>query len=639
LIKFSSVNAFRIQTEYGRSFHDWRSVVPTVQTKNLDPSLLTGSKNWKFPESIRKLPFKFSLEQSKKALLAYRLFQADLPFISGDPYEFHGILLKLVVEYYSAFCISQSCKDFALWVGEQSISKRGFNDLYSKLWKYSRQAVFSKHWSLPDDWDSRLDNPWFSSWKGFQQFLLAESSNKLVERILPASCLFPWEDNLPEDIEILEEENPFSNSLNHDTIYEIIKDCLVKPTMLPTDVDFMLTHTDTKKCVVDLNHSKFEKLERKDMTTMKYVEVTKWVDKGKPKSNKFALRTPVWKNPSEYRDATTMTPALLYDVWKVNAYLKYSWSPTIQKHVGDYTTIETLNRFVADKPFLIHTDWKKSGLTMPHWFVKLVLRRLAELNPSEEFDFPVNGWPIYDHAKSHWFIPTDFGYGLGTINNIFTLYNIVLFKYAQNKNIFSEKDNILSFNDDSIISTTQEAYNQWLLVCRRSGGWPDINKTFSSIKGGQFCELHCFKDQINFKAVSMFHTLLSSLWKGVNYDHWRFLVSDMWCAVRGTIHYKGKSLEASLFTAVHYCQVMAGLLYGEIDYSIPPEIGGVSLGDSHFSRLQLKSALILIEKMPIKPAMLAQGLLRVYKECLQNPPSYTPWKNSPKVTLKTSWLS
>jgi hypothetical protein len=116
------------------------------------------------------------------------------------------------------------------------------------------------------------------------------------------------------------------------------------------------------------------------------------------------------------------------------------------------------------------TDWKKSGLTMPHWFVKAVVEVFNRKNPQHPSNFPTDGWPIYSKKYGRWITPRTFGYGLGMINNVFTLFNLALFEYSKRVNIFSEKDEMLSFNDDSIIGCEDTAYYRWLKICQDSGG-------------------------------------------------------------------------------------------------------------------------------------------------------------------------
>jgi len=49
-----------------------------------------------------------------------------------------------------------------------------------------------------------------------------------------------------------------------------------------------------------------------------------------------------------------------------------------------------------------------------------------------------------------------------------------------------------------------------------------------------FCEMHSFKDiGNNFKWVSTFNTALKVMLNSVNWDHWRFQISDMWDQIRG----------------------------------------------------------------------------------------------------------
>jgi len=148
--------------------------------------------------------------------------------------------------------------------------------------------------------------------------------------------------------------------------------------------------------------------EGKKLTQYKYVGVTKWFDSGQPQTEHYAVRTPVWKRPTEYRDAISVTPSLLYEVWNWNKIVQYSLS-------GSYKDLyyETTNnpwRFLQERLSFrkhknnVHVDFKKSGLTMPHWFPEMLLRYIKEINPGIVIDFPVQGWKIFDPKKKRVFL-------------------------------------------------------------------------------------------------------------------------------------------------------------------------------------------------------------------------------------------
>jgi len=225
-----------------------------------------------------------------------------------------------------------------------------------------------------------------------------------------------------------------------------------------------------------------------------------------------------------------MTAPLLYDVWYLNQILRHSISEEWLPYIGDNLDAEGIHSFYAKnyRKMFLHTDYKKSGLTMPHWFTQSVIDVLHELDPSLEIGFPSEGWPILDPKTGKVYRPNGYGYGLGMINNIYTIFNIVMFKIGQEDEIFSENDQIVSFNDDSAIATENDSYYRWISLINQTGAWVDKNKSFSGY-GMMFLEQYNFHEvDTSWKWSSFFSTLLSMFWKAANYHHWRFLVTDAW---------------------------------------------------------------------------------------------------------------
>jgi hypothetical protein len=299
-------------------------------------------------------------------------------------------------------------------------------------------------------------------------------------------------------------------------------------------------------------------------------------------------------------------------------------------------------RFVRKHSFKIMTDWKKSGLTMPHWFVKAVVEVFNKKNPQHPSNFPTEGWPIYSKRYGRWITPRSFGYGLGMINNVFTLFNLALFEYSKRIGIFSEKDEMLSFNDDSIIGCQQEAYYRWLKVCQDSGGYLDSHKTFSA-HGGMFCEIHQFKElKNNFKWVSAFHTMLHTLWKATNEDHFRHLVSTTWDSIRGWEHQitsEGMSLNQPIAEAIQSYMIKFGESYWQTQFiwDRPFMLGGCGFCNQR-TLLQLKIDLVLIEQTPYPERFTLEKEMLVNKSSFDFKPVYRPWAEMPKGRTR-QWMN
>jgi len=476
-----------------------------------------------------------------------------------------------------------------------------------------------------------------TSWKTFKQYLLL-CQPKTVEVILPPELLFPWEDNLPDAIEILEEDHDPTPKINMEIFDAVLNDLMKEPSRLYTDVDFLTEQINTKKCcnagsVSDLLNKVKKK---KKITSYKYEAITDWVNRGKPYQEPLSVRCPVWKRPSEYRDAVALNPSTLYNVWFSNANIK-----SVFGHLPEWAdgcNQEILTRFRSKGEFFIMTDYKKSGLTLPHWFVERVNKKVKERFPLLELNIPVEGWKIYDRKLSKFFEPKDFGYSLGMVNHYYTLWNIVTFKYAQRINIFSPKDTMLSFNDDSVINCQKASYYTWQKCIRDFGGYLDVHKTFAA-KGAQFCEIHSFKDINNFKWVSAFHTLWSSLWKSINFDNWRYIVGEMFDQLQvlqediNNLRVKNTEIWGNVVEIIR----LNGTYFfaKDIPEDMPFELGGVNFLKDR-TRLGLKKWLLKTEQL------FNQGnqnwKVAVYtKDAFAYKPVYRPWKVLPKGLVKDTF--
>jgi hypothetical protein len=85
----------------------------------------------------------------------------------------HVAVLKLTVEWYCSLHASHpNLVKFANQVGYLSITEKGFNDKYSGIAKYAKQARFSTVWRMPTEWDFPYETQCGSSWIEFKKFLM-----------------------------------------------------------------------------------------------------------------------------------------------------------------------------------------------------------------------------------------------------------------------------------------------------------------------------------------------------------------------------------------------------------------------------------------------------------------------------------
>jgi hypothetical protein len=543
-------------------------------------------------------------------------------------------ILKATYFFYVYLNPHPGAIEIATEVCHRSILEPGFNGKYAKIYKYCRQGLLGINWTPPDEFPTPLIDGKINDWFKLKDFLRGHQPGT-PEVLIPGELLFPWEDDLPSDIEYLEGDYP-GNKLDEGIIEEIVDSLLSDPRMIPTTTDFIVSQTNCKRIHSASTSLELEKKGR-DAMGYKYSTVTKWVDKGCKPQPAIAIRTPVWKRTTEYRDAISLNPGTLFAVWELNSYLKYMIN---HKGVGDYTDMAELKQFYHKHSSFLLTDWRKSGLTLPHWFCKIVVRCVQKKAPTYSGQFPVDGIKIWDSKKQKWFYNEDFGYGLGMVNNVYTLFNIVLFEYAKRKEIFSEKDEIKSFNDDSVIGCKQTSYNRWLGICRDSGGYVDVHKSVQS-DCIQFCEMHQGKKFINsFKWLSCFHTIYSTLSKSRNHTQWRFVTTQSWDAVRG---YQSQliprkfSNEEIMGNIVDITLMGADAYWGKESINgVHPEFGGVGLGVYFRTTYNLKDTLLELEKKTGKEFFHCAASLRVCKESLNSTkyPKYRPWQQFPEGKTK-----
>jgi hypothetical protein len=589
---------------------------------------------WTYEKSTPPFDPSTPYKERVKILEAYKMFDILEPSWSNDAKCRYGQILRATKEFYCLINDNLVLKRISEEVCTRSILEKGFNEKYSKVYKYSRQCCLGINWNCPADFPVPLLNGKINSWKSFRQ-AIGLRKPATPEILIPGELLYPWLDEKPSDIEYLEDEYR-PESIDKDSFREILGSLLIAPKRIPKMCDFVVSQTNTKRIHTCSNLRELRKKGKKAAMAYKYQAVTRWVDRGCPDQEPIAVRTPVWKRTTEYRDAISLNPDTLYQVWELNSYLKQ-----MIKHpgVGDYTDMRELKQFYHKHTSFILTDWKKSGLTMPHWYIKLLVEEVSKKAPQYSGRFPTQGLEIYDYDKDKVFYNESFGYGLGMINNAYTLFNICLFEYAKKQNIFTEKDSILSFNDDSVIGCEKTSYHQWINVCSSSGAYLDVHKTVQT-DCIQFCEMHIGKVWKNsFKWVSSFHTLYKTMEESVNYTEWRFRASDTWDAIRG---YQSQLIpeipnEVIMGTIVDLVMTGAANYFGTDTDIGNPEYGGVLLGKYGRTQYDLKDTLLVLEASTGKDYFYKASCLRLVKEALKplNYPVYRDWEKFPEGKTKT----
>jgi hypothetical protein len=575
---------------------------------------------------------KFNLLELCELRACFEVFSSTNPIWSTCPYKRLAQRLRATFDFYEAFNVGNpKLVAISREACVRSIMEPGFADKYSKIYKYTRQCYGGDKWDKPTDFPIRMKSISPSTWHTVKT-ICATSTSATPEVIIPPELLYPFSSPEPEDIEYLEQD-PAPNKLDVAIIKEILAEIIQPPSHIATTIDFVASQTNCKRIHTAATRSQLQARGKQAMA-YKYKAVTDWFDEGMPHQDFCAVRTPVWKRTTEYRDAISCNPYTLYRIWELNTALK---SMIKHKGVGDYTDMRDLKFMWLKHPTFILTDWKKSGLTIPHWFVKLVIEEVVRKHPTYYGTFPVDGIPIWDPKKQKWFQNEHFGYGLGMVNNVYTLFNITLFEYAKRAGIFTDEDEILSFNDDSVIGCEEFAYNRWLDICQDSGGYVDRHKTVQS-KGIQFCEMHQGKlFYNNFKWVSAFHTLMAQSENAVNLTHWRFLISDSWESIRGYGWQVRRLLTDDLFIE-HLVQVTLtsaerffGMPLSELN-GVQPELGGFCLGHGQRTEWGLRIALCNLEKLTGKQYWYSANLLRIWKESQHWTywPKYREWEKFPQ---------
>jgi len=622
------------RTKSSRGVQDISRLVPT---ENKLKSLCSGQAIDPSPGD-RSVPFDFTIENSKIAMQGFKHFDVYNPVFTNHELFIHGAHLKSTYQWWCEINKNETAQAFAYEVCIMSIEKEFFNDQYSKLWKYARQCFWGKKWVEPIDFPFPTEfKEFFCDWKSFKKFLIL-ANPKTPEVILPPALLFPWVDPLPQAIEILEEDHDPTPKINLEIFENIIKDLMHEPTNIYTDVDFLSEQVNTRKCCnCNDDQDLLRKVKKEEkITSYKYEAIVKWVQGGKKHQQPLAVRTPVWKAPSEYRDAVCLNPCTLYNVWYSNNNVKSVFGKAPEW--ADGCNQETLCRWASKSEFFIMTDYKKSGLTLPHWFVIMVNKNIRDRFPYLRMDIPEHGWLIYDKDLQKFFKPKNFGYSLGMVNHYYTLWNIALFHYAKKMDIFSANDRMLSFNDDSVIGCKKISYYQWLNVVRQAGGYLDVHKTFSAT-GAQFCEIHQFKGNNNFKWVSAFHTLFSALWKAVNFDHYRYLTGEMY----DQLQVLQEDINNDRKSNLAIWQKTVDILYNvgcyrfqrEIDPQLPFELGGINYTKDR-TVLGLKKWLLTTEKMFYDGD--PTWKMAVYtKQAFEYKIKYRPWVKIPEGEVKKTF--
>jgi hypothetical protein len=166
--------------------------------------------------------------------------------------------------------------------------------------------------------------------------------------------------------------------------------------------------------------------------------------------------------------------------------------------------------------------------------------------------------------------------------------------------------------------------------------------------GTWFCELHQIATlSCNFKSTSAFHTMIMTMLKSVNKDHWRFLATDTWDAIRGWNHdigLSGKDTARELLSTIaQYTLAMSSNFWNcTFDTDCPiPEAGGVCLDYGIRTPYALKGSLVWMERaarhFTLPEWCEYARRFMITKDWLSRKPKYRPWKKFPEGRTKKTF--
>eukprot|EP00920_Eleutheroschizon_duboscqi_P040776 GHVT01097481.1.p1 GENE.GHVT01097481.1~~GHVT01097481.1.p1 ORF type:complete len:958 (-),score=-14.69 GHVT01097481.1:91-2964(-) len=411
--------------------------------------------------------------------------------IPDEYYKYHLAILKFseTVKYWEELYHVPRAEADDLY--RKSITVEGFNNKYHEAHKYKSHECFDIFRETPSEYHSRVPG---------------------VETFFPGELLFPWrfkgESTLKEWMLEPPSHHPaFPFDLFRETIREILNPEFL---IIPTVADF-LKHFSAQKIVTEEGNKEY-----------KYHYLPKIIKPRKPwlgllGSHMFAKESIVFKNPIEERDAIIMSPNLLLQVWYLNKVVDtlISGCPEWGNNLETYQTTGFLS---AKYPAVSMVDLRKSGLTIPHNLIQIIVDEVIKTAPETEEVlklFPVKGFPIILEDGTS--IEPLRGLGLGMANALFTAMWIGLFrtfkKVLELKSISSSM-NFLAFNDDCVLNYGEDnsfLHLQWEKFISDSGNIMHPHKSVYSLTGGVFCEHYNNHTWFyNFKWVKFFASAIEA---------------------------------------------------------------------------------------------------------------------------------
>jgi hypothetical protein len=218
----------------------------TFSTKLLNRSHITKGH----PKKGDLPPYIFSF---KKREIAYDIFKSttfDYIPHTTDRFSLYAVQLKQLLLLMTMTNFTNSkLNEINEEICTRSINENGFNERYSKLYKYTRQCLWASHWDQPDDFPFQHDGICNAkTWEEWRFLLKGKNFFMTPEIVIPDTLLFPWDEPTPEAIEILEEDiNPTPN-LDMDVVRKILRELLVDSGNKISVIDFAISQTDTHVC-------------------------------------------------------------------------------------------------------------------------------------------------------------------------------------------------------------------------------------------------------------------------------------------------------------------------------------------------------------------------------------------------------
>jgi hypothetical protein len=423
--------------------------------------------------------------------------------------------------------------------------------------------------------------------------LIPESDFKIgfsegsIEYMVPPFLLFPWAEDAASVTDI-PDAFAFTAKKCTDKLLADLKEAFVKflPVPQPVSTGTVLDHVNqlnNNKVVKEMPWCDAKSSPSSIVTRVKYLYLRDFDTNRQGGEYDWALRRKICKRTSETRDAVVCTPGLLFKVAQLNAVCA-AMTSRIEENGSRFDEGEMyssmMNKITADKEMAkIHIDISKSGLTLPHWVLKALIDYIT--GHGIAIDFPSDGFNIIDMDSGEAFEKEgrSHGYGLGMINEAYTLILYTLTKMCEEKG-FVSIDTFKVFNDDQLIVAPYDGLQlNKLMNTMNKYVHIDLTKTFVSNNACQFLEIVNKKDCLtNFKWVQFYHSTVSQILHARNACHSQYIswtVPNMVNMV--TLQDKAKSSSNKDIFALKFHPAIHWMVRGTKKHSASSDTAGITV--------------------------------------------------------------